>query len=132
MKGLAGLVHLGLTLGGGDVLIDSYCHSLDERETIRAIFSYLRAKKDFTFSLDPLHNIRSKIKSFANLAGAAATGRKLGYERANEQPANTITSQSKLSQEQLTELQRSTHFDKKELQSWYKGTCSIRFFFHFA
>jgi hypothetical protein len=30
--------------------------------------------------------------------------------------------QSKLSQEQLTELQRSTHFDKKELQQWYKGT----------
>jgi Ca2+-binding EF-hand superfamily protein len=26
-----------------------------------------------------------------------------------------------LSQEQLTELQRSTHFDKKELQQWYKG-----------
>lgn len=31
------------------------------------------------------------------------------------------TRQSKLSQEQLTELQRSTHFDKKELQQWYKG-----------
>jgi len=30
-------------------------------------------------------------------------------------------SQSKLSQEQLSELQRSTHFDKKELQQWYKG-----------
>jgi len=30
--------------------------------------------------------------------------------------------QSKLSQEQLSELQRSTHFDKKELQQWYKGT----------
>ncbi|KFG87936.1 calcium sensor NCS-1 [Metarhizium anisopliae] len=30
-------------------------------------------------------------------------------------------SQSKLSQEQLTELQNSTHFDKKELQQWYKG-----------
>ncbi|KAE8443998.1 hypothetical protein EG329_001127 [Mollisiaceae sp. DMI_Dod_QoI] len=29
--------------------------------------------------------------------------------------------QSKLSQEQLNELQRSTHFDKKELQQWYKG-----------
>lgn len=29
--------------------------------------------------------------------------------------------QSKLSQEQLQELQRSTHFDKKELQQWYKG-----------
>lgn len=33
--------------------------------------------------------------------------------------------QSKLSQEQLTELQRSTHFDKKELQQWYKGTKTI-------
>ncbi|KAJ2977663.1 hypothetical protein NQ176_g4244 [Zarea fungicola] len=30
-------------------------------------------------------------------------------------------SQSKLSQEQLVELQKSTHFDKKELQQWYKG-----------
>lgn len=30
--------------------------------------------------------------------------------------------QSKLSQEQLSELQKSTHFDKKELQQWYKGT----------
>ncbi|GKT92829.1 neuronal calcium sensor 1 [Colletotrichum tofieldiae] len=28
---------------------------------------------------------------------------------------------SKLSQEQLAELQKSTHFDKKELQQWYKG-----------
>ncbi|RDW91902.1 EF-hand-3 [Coleophoma crateriformis] len=31
------------------------------------------------------------------------------------------TSQSKLSQEQLSELQQNTHFDKKELQQWYKG-----------
>jgi hypothetical protein len=29
--------------------------------------------------------------------------------------------QSKLSAEQLQELQKSTHFDKKELQQWYKG-----------
>ncbi|KAI9320403.1 calcium-binding protein NCS-1 [Dichotomocladium elegans] len=29
--------------------------------------------------------------------------------------------QSKLSPEQITELQRSTYFDKKELQQWYKG-----------
>ncbi|KAJ3009443.1 Neuronal calcium sensor 1 [Thoreauomyces humboldtii] len=28
---------------------------------------------------------------------------------------------SKLSAEQLTELQRCTYFDKKELQQWYKG-----------
>lgn len=29
--------------------------------------------------------------------------------------------QSKLSPTQLDELQRATHFDKKELQQWYKG-----------
>ncbi|KAL6860260.1 Calcium-binding protein NCS-1 [Amphichorda felina] len=29
--------------------------------------------------------------------------------------------QSKLSADQLAELQKSTHFDKKELQQWYKG-----------
>ncbi|RUP48035.1 calcium-binding protein NCS-1 [Jimgerdemannia flammicorona] len=29
--------------------------------------------------------------------------------------------QSKLSQEQLTELQKCTYFEKKELQQWYKG-----------
>ena len=35
-------------------------------------------------------------------------------------------SQSKLSQEQLNQLQRDTHFDKKELQQWYKGSsCRI-------
>jgi len=30
-------------------------------------------------------------------------------------------SQSKLSQDQLADLQKNTHFDKKELQAWYKG-----------
>ena len=36
-------------------------------------------------------------------------------------------SQSKLSQQELADLQKATHFDKKELQQWYKGTrCSIR------
>lgn len=29
--------------------------------------------------------------------------------------------QSKLSQEELNQLQKDTHFDKKELQQWYKG-----------
>ena len=30
-------------------------------------------------------------------------------------------SQSKLSSDQLEQLQKDTHFDKKELQQWYKG-----------
>lgn len=33
-----------------------------------------------------------------------------------------FSSQSKLSQEQLNQLQKDTRFDKKELQQWYKGT----------
>lgn len=33
--------------------------------------------------------------------------------------------QSKLSPTQLDELQRATHFDKKELQQWYKGMREI-------
>lgn len=32
-----------------------------------------------------------------------------------------LSSQSKLSQQELADLQRATHFDKKELQQWYKG-----------
>jgi hypothetical protein len=33
-------------------------------------------------------------------------------------------SQSKLSQQELADLQKATHFDKKELQQWYKGAHS--------
>ena len=39
------------------------------------------------------------------------------------EPGLTIyrRSQSKLSQQELIDLQKATHFDKKELQQWYKG-----------
>jgi neuronal calcium sensor 1 len=33
----------------------------------------------------------------------------------------TYYSQSKLTQQELSDLQKATHFDKKELQQWYKG-----------
>lgn len=36
--------------------------------------------------------------------------------------ANICPSTSKLSQDELAQLQKATHFDKKELQQWYKGT----------
>ncbi|TKA62366.1 Calcium-binding protein NCS-1 [Cryomyces minteri] len=35
-------------------------------------------------------------------------------------------SQSKLSQQELSDLQKATHFDKKELQQWYKGKLICR------
>ena len=34
---------------------------------------------------------------------------------------NLRCSTSKLSQDELVQLQKETHFDKKELQQWYKG-----------
>ena len=38
-----------------------------------------------------------------------------------EARTDLLTRQSKLSQEELNQLQKDTHFDKKELQQWYKG-----------
>ena len=35
-------------------------------------------------------------------------------------------SQSKLSQQELSDLQKATHFDKKELQQWYKGELATK------
>ncbi|KAI5196268.1 neuronal calcium sensor 1 [Aureobasidium subglaciale] len=42
----------------------------------------------------------------------------LGTDTLTLHPHN---SQSKLSQQELSDLQKATHFDKKELQQWYKG-----------
>ncbi|KAF2659504.1 EF-hand [Lophiostoma macrostomum CBS 122681] len=39
----------------------------------------------------------------------------------NKQLIVQYHSQSKLSQQELADLQKATHFDKKELQQWYKG-----------
>ena len=42
--------------------------------------------------------------------------------RTNRTLLTHLISQSKLSQEELNQLQKDTHFDKKELQQWYKGS----------
>ncbi|KAF2005816.1 EF-hand [Amniculicola lignicola CBS 123094] len=48
-----------------------------------------------------------------------------GYEdyraKAEVVLATGARAQSKLSQQELADLQKATHFDKKELQQWYKG-----------
>ncbi|KAL9582694.1 MAG: hypothetical protein Q9203_005388 [Teloschistes exilis] len=43
------------------------------------------------------------------------------FSIACETVADSLSSQSKLSQDELQQLMKSTHFDKKELQQWYKG-----------
>jgi Ca2+-binding EF-hand superfamily protein len=76
----------------------------------------------------------SSSSSQASGLGAPLGKLKLGFRRVfhrsdlaiqedsdSEDELTRPTRQSKLSQEQLSELQRSTHFDKKELQQWYKG-----------
>jgi hypothetical protein len=43
----------------------------------------------------------------------------------NQQLIVRYYSQSKLSQQELADLQKATHFDKKELQQWYKGAHTV-------
>lgn len=87
----------------------------------------------------PSHRIRSPAKSANFLQilksripiGSSDRGKRRVSRRSSRHGVATYSlgtfrltdesRQSKLSQEQLTELQRSTHFDKKELQQWYKG-----------
>lgn len=45
----------------------------------------------------------------------------LAHKASNYSLLTKLFSQSKLSQEELNQLQKDTHFDKKELQQWYKG-----------
>jgi hypothetical protein len=60
-----------------------------------------------------LNRFLTKLSPFTHLYNIISATDHIGLTRKFRQ--------SKLSQEQLTELQRSTHFDKKELQQWYKG-----------
>jgi hypothetical protein len=58
-----------------------------------------------------------EMKKSARIAHLEVDGDTLTIHKCN--------SQSKLSQQELQDLQKSTHFDKKELQQWYKGMCTI-------
>ncbi|KAL0254808.1 Transmembrane 9 superfamily member 2 [Diplodia seriata] len=46
---------------------------------------------------------------------------KLRRTRGGSIPVPGTRHQSKLTQQELSDLQKATHFDKKELQQWYKG-----------
>lgn len=88
-------------------------------------------------TLPVTHRVVGSIKSSSSMKSLKARiswdSFSLGYRRSSndntlaispEKKKQELTDyyrQSKLSQEQLSELQRSTHFDKKELQQWYKG-----------
>ena len=90
----------------------------------------------------PYHIPRVVSQSYAQFKGKQACALRIGVKDfGNEIERSTGTSQleitkekltlyrhsqSKLSQQELQDLQKATHFDKKELQQWYKGTFGRR------
>ena len=60
-----------------------------------------------------LRDFEQKIEKSTGVARLELSEDKLTVQRNH--------SQSKLSQQELADLQKATHFDKKELQQWYKG-----------
>lgn len=61
-----------------------------------------------------VHDLEQEIERSTGVSRLEMTQDKLTMHR--------LYSQSKLSQQELSDLQKATHFDKKELQQWYKGT----------
>ena len=85
----------------------------------------------------PLHIPRHISESYLAFKGKQECALKIGvHELEREMTQSTgierlelmqetltirLHSQSKLSQQEISDLQKATHFDKKELQQWYKG-----------
>jgi hypothetical protein len=63
--------------------------------------------------------LATAVRCFEKELGARCAVEHLEIE--NEKLIVRHYSQSKLSQQELADLQKATHFDKKELQQWYKG-----------
>ncbi|KAI9688765.1 MAG: Neuronal calcium sensor 1 [Bathelium mastoideum] len=80
------------------------------RQVSRSYGSYCRERH---FALQVA--IKQRVKDLCHWTGSD----NISIE--NEQLTCQINSQSKLSQQELSDLQKATHFDKKELQQWYKG-----------
>jgi len=70
-----------------------------------------KAKQDCALKIR-FHGLAEEMAKSTCIEGVAVLKEKLTFYR---------RSQSKLSQQELSDLQKATHFDKKELQQWYKG-----------
>jgi hypothetical protein len=70
-----------------------------------------KAKQDCALKIG-CHGLAEEIGKSTGIERIEVLKEKLTFHR---------RSQSKLSQQELSELQKATHFDKKELQQWYKG-----------
>lgn len=75
--------------------------------------SYLdfKAKQDCALKIG-IHELQEEMAKMTGVQNIEVLKEKLTVN---------VHSQSKLSQQELSDLQKATHFDKKELQQWYKG-----------
>lgn len=90
----------------------------------------------------PFHVPRATSQSYPAYKGKQECALKIGIREAFDKEISKGTgisylevvkdkltihkhSQSKLSQQELSDLQKATHFDKKELQQWYKGNIHL-------
>ena len=74
-------------------------------------FTAFREKQEFALRIG-LAELERQVMKSTGIARFDMTKHKLTVN---------LHSQSKLSQQELQDLQKATHFDKKELQQWYKG-----------
>ena len=121
----------------GDDIIKGARKTLKSKSSLDAISAALTrtpnlTPTEFSAPRSPSVSLKSKLSLESFKLGFRRTSRKsdIGNLAAKTTKAeDELTQQprqSKLSQEQLSELQRSTHFDKKELQQWYKGKSTIQ------
>jgi hypothetical protein len=74
-------------------------------------YSTYKAKQEFALKIG-VHGLQEEMAKSTGVGKIDVLKGKLTVH---------FRSQSKLSQQELSDLQKATHFDKKELQQWYKG-----------
>jgi hypothetical protein len=109
----------------GEFKLKSLRKHLKAKPTVESIPVTRRVAESIR-SVTPIKSLKSRLSWDSFHLGLRRTSNNLDIcnlvaTAEEENPLTEDDRQSKLSQEQLSELQRSTHFDKKELQQWYKG-----------
>jgi len=74
-------------------------------------YATYKAKQEFALKIG-VHGLQEEVAKSTGVGKMEVLREKLTVH---------FRSQSKLSQQELSDLQKATHFDKKELQQWYKG-----------
>ena len=107
----------------------SQAHAIPLLESSHPPLKFARRHRSHTRHPDEAGHAHCRDMQRVALANAAREleedlGLRCSIERLEIQTQQLIVrynSQSKLSQQELADLQKATHFDKKELQQWYKG-----------